>query len=238
MVSAFWGEFLGTMTLIALGNGVVAAVLLEKSKAQNAGWVAIATGWALAVTFGIFIAKAFGSADAHLNPAVTLAFAIQSGSYEKIPLYFTAQFAGAFVGAVLVFLHYLPHWKITQNGEYKLAAFATAPAVRQSFANFLSEAIGTLMLVFGVYAVFSKNAGGITQGLGPFLVGMLVYAIGLSLGGTTGYAINPARDFSPRLAHALLPIFGKRNSDWRYAWVPVLAPFAAGAFAGLLLRLI
>lgn len=238
MLSPFWGEFFGTMVLIILGSGVVAGVLLEKSKAQNAGWMVITAGWAFAVTLGIFTAKTFGSADAHLNPAVTLAFAIQSGSFEKLPVYFAAQFSGAFAGAVVTWLHYLPHWGETKNPGLKLAVFSTDPAIRHPFANIISEIIGTLVLIIGVYVIFSKGSGGISAGMGPLLVGILVWAVGLSMGGTTGYAINPARDLGPRLAHWILPIAGKGASDWRYAWIPVVAPLIGGAIAGVLLRLV
>jgi len=236
MLSPFWGEFFGTLVLITLGTGVVAGALLEKSKAQNSGWIVITTGWAFAVTLGIFTAKTFGSADAHLNPAVTLAFAIQSGNWQNVLPYFAAQFLGAFCGATITWLHYLPHWRETQNSDLKLAVFSTSPAIRHTFANGVSEVLGTLMLVIGVYAIFSRGSGGVTAGIGPFLVGVLVWAIGLSMGGTTGYAINPARDLGPRLAHAILPIAGKGNSDWRYAWVPMAAPFAGAALAGWLLK--
>ncbi len=238
MLSPFWGEFLGTMVLIILGSGVVAGVLLEKSKAQNAGWIVITAGWAFAVTLGIFTAKTFGSPDAHLNPAVTLAFAIKSGSYENVPVFFAAQFAGAFAGAVITWLHYLPHWGETKNPALKLAVFSTDPAIRHPVHNMVSEIIGTLVLIIGVYVIFSRGSGGISAGMGPFLVGILVWAIGLSMGGTTGYAINPARDLGPRLAHALLPIAGKGSSDWRYAWVPVVAPLIGGGIAGVVLRLV
>lgn len=236
MLSPFWGEFLGTLVLITLGTGVVAGTLLEKSKAQNAGWIVITTGWAFAVMLGIFTAKTFGSQDAHLNPAVTLAFAIQRGEWQNVLPFFGAQFSGAFVGATITWLHYLPHWRETQSSELKLAVFSTSPAIRRPFANGISEMLGTTMLVVGVYVIFSRGSGGVTAGIGPFLVGVLVWAIGLSMGGTTGYAINPARDLGPRLAHAILPIAGKGSSDWRYAWVPVVAPLAGGAIAGLLLK--
>ncbi|MBX3720496.1 MAG: aquaporin family protein [Turneriella sp.] len=238
MLSPFWGEFFGTMVLIILGTGVVAGVLLEKSKAQNAGWIVITTGWAFAVTLGIFTAKTFGSPDAHLNPAVTLAFAIKSGSFANVPVFFAAQFAGAFAGAIVTWLHYLPHWSETKNPGLKLAVFSTDPAIRHPIANSISEIIGTLVLIIGVYAIFSRGSGGVSAGVGPLLVGVLVWAIGLSMGGTTGYAINPARDLGPRLAHALLPIPGKGSSDWRYAWIPVVAPLVGGALAGVLLRLV
>lgn len=237
MLSPFWGEFFGTLVLIVLGSGVVAGVLLEKSKAFGSGWIVITAGWAFAVTLGVFTAKTFGSADAHLNPAVTLAFAIKSGSFENVPHYIAAQMAGAFSGAVITWLHYLPHWSETENPELKLGVFATSPAIRHPLSNLISELFGTLILVIGIYAIFSRGTGGITAGMGPFLVGILVWAIGLSMGGTTGYAINPARDLGPRIAHAILPIAGKGSSDWKYAWVPVVAPLIGGALGGMLMKL-
>jgi glycerol uptake facilitator protein len=237
MLSPFWGEFFGTLVLIVLGSGVVAGVLLEKSKAFGAGWIVITAGWAFAVTLGVFTAKTFGSADAHLNPAVTLAFAIKSGSFENVLSYISAQLAGAFTGAIITWLHYLPHWAETNDAALKLGVFATSPAIRHPLANLISEALGTLILVIGIYAIFSRGTGGITAGMGPFLVGILVWAIGLSMGGTTGYAINPARDLGPRLAHAILPIAGKGGSDWKYAWVPVIAPLIGGALGGLVMKL-
>jgi glycerol uptake facilitator protein len=237
MLSPFWGEFFGTLVLIVLGSGVVAGVLLEKSKAFGAGWIVITAGWAFAVTLGVFTAKAFGSPDAHLNPAVTLAFAIKSGSFENVLSYISAQLAGAFTGAIITWLHYLPHWAETNDAALKLGVFATSPAIRHPLANLISESFGTFMLVIGIYAIFSRGTGGITAGMGPFLVGILVWAIGLSMGGTTGYAINPARDLGPRLAHAILPIAGKGGSDWKYAWVPVIAPLIGGALGGLVMKL-
>jgi glycerol uptake facilitator protein len=237
MLSPFWGEFFGTLVLIVLGSGVVAGVLLEKSKAFGAGWIVITAGWAFAVTLGVFTAKTFGSADAHLNPAVTLAFAIKSGSFENVLSYISAQLAGAFTGAIITWLHYLPHWAETNDAALKLGVFATSPAIRHPLANLISEALGTLILVIGIFAIFSRGTGGITAGMGPFLVGILVWAIGLSMGGTTGYAINPARDLGPRLAHAILPIAGKGGSDWKYAWVPVIAPLIGGALGGLVMKL-
>jgi glycerol uptake facilitator protein len=237
MLLPFWGEFFGTLVLIVLGSGVVAGVLLEKSKAFGAGWIVITAGWAFAVTLGVFTAKAFGSPDAHLNPAVTLAFAIKSGSFENVLSYISAQLAGAFTGAIITWLHYLPHWAETNDAALKLGVFATSPAIRHPLANLISESFGTFMLVIGIYAIFSRGTGGITAGMGPFLVGILVWAIGLSMGGTTGYAINPARDLGPRLAHAILPIAGKGGSDWKYAWVPVIAPLIGGALGGLVMKL-
>ena len=235
--SAFLGEFLGTMMLILLGDGVVAGVLLKRSKSEGGGWMVITAGWAFAVMAGVFTAMACGSSDAHLNPAVTLGFAVRAGSFGKCLPYMVAQLLGAVVGAALVWLHYLPHWKETPDAAAKLACFCTAPAIRGAAANLLSEIIGTAVLVFVVGAIFSRAIASNGPGaLGPYLVGSLVWGIGLSLGGTTGYAINPARDFGPRLAHALLPIAGKGGSDWRYAPIPVLGPLAGGALAGWLLR--
>jgi glycerol uptake facilitator protein len=239
MTSPFLGEFLGTMMLIVLGNGVVAGVLLKRSKAESAGWMAITAGWAFAVMAGVFTAIACGSSDAHLNPAVTLGFAVRTGSFGKCLSYITAQLLGAMAGAALVWLHYLPHWKETPDASTKLACFCTAPAIRKVAANLISEIIGTAVLVFVVGAIFSKAIAATGPGaLGPYLVGSLVWGIGLSLGGTTGYAINPARDLGPRVAHALLPVAAKGGSDWGYAPIPVIGPLLGGALAGWLLRLI
>lgn len=238
MASALLGEFLGTMILILLGDGVVAAVLLKRSKAEGSGWLVITTGWAIAVMAGVFTAIACGSADAHLNPAVTIGFAIRAGSFAKFIPYLLAQVLGAIAGAALVWLHYHPHWKETPDTSTKLACFCTAPAIRNRLTNFTSEVIATFVLVFVVGAIFSKSvaAGGPAAGIGPYLVGSLVWGIGLSLGGPTGYAINPARDLGPRLAHAILPIAGKGGSDWSYAPIPVFGPLAGGILAGALLR--
>ena len=232
------GEFLGTAILILLGNGVVAGVLLKGSKGENAGWLAITAGWAFAVVAGVFTALAFGSPDAHLNPAVTVGFAVISGDFSKVVGYSLAQLAGAFIGAVAVWVHYGPHWSRTENPDFKLGTFCTIPAVRHPAANLASEVIGTFVLVLVVAAIFSQRvaASGPAAGLGPYLVGSLVWGIGLSLGGTTGYAINPARDLGPRLAHALLPIPGKRDADWGYAPIPVLGPLIGAALAGVLAR--
>ena len=240
MHSAWLGEFLGTMILILLGNGVVAGVLLKKSKAEASGWIVITAGWAFAVMAGVFTAIACGSSGAHLNPAVTLGFAMRGGSFHEVLPFFSAQVLGAIAGAALVWLHYLPHWRETSEASAKLACFCTAPAIRNAFANFLSELIGTFVLVFVVGAIFSKavSPSGPASAMGPYLVASLVWGIGLSLGGTTGYAINPARDFGPRLAHAILPIAGKGGADWSYAPIPILGPLAGGALAGFALRLL
>jgi len=233
------GEFLGTLVLILLGDGVVAGVLLRKSKAENAGWMAITTGWGLAVMAGIFTSIACGG-EGHLNPAFTAGAALVSGDFSKVAPYIAAQMAGAFVGACLVWLHYLPHWRETPDADLKRACFCTAPAIRSPLANLISEIIGTCVLVLVALAIFSKTvaAAGPAAGLGPLLVGSLVWGIGLSLGGTTGYAINPARDLGPRIAHAILPIAKKEGSDWSYAAIPVVGPLLGGALAGLLARMI
>jgi len=232
------GEFLGTAILILLGDGVVAGVLLKGSKGENAGWLAITAGWAFAVVAGVFTALAAGSPDAHLNPAVTLGFAVLTGDFSKVAGYTIAQLAGAFVGAVVVWMHYGPHWSRTADPDFKLGTFCTIPAIRHPAANLASEVIATFALMLVVAAIFSGRvaASGPVAGLGPYLVGSLVWGIGLSLGGTTGYAINPARDLGPRLAHAVLPIPGKRDSDWRYAPIPVIGPIAGAALAGMVAR--
>ncbi len=238
MRTPFFGEFMGTLVLILLGDGVVAGVLLKRSKAENSGWMVITTAWGLAVLCGIFVANLCGSPDAHLNPAITLAMAAQSGDISKLLPYITAQTLGAFAGAVLVWIFYLPHWRVTEDAEAKRGVFCTIPAIRNYPSNFLCEVIATFVLVLVAGAIGSKLvfASGAANGLAPWLVGSLVWGIGLSLGGTTGYAINPARDLGPRLAHAILPISGKGRSDWSYAWVPVLGPAAGGILTGLLLR--
>jgi glycerol uptake facilitator protein len=239
MTSPFLGEFLGTMMLVLLGDGVVAGVLLKRTKSEGGGWIVITAGWAFAVMAGAFTAVACGSSDAHLNPAVTLGFAVRAGSFGKCVPYIAAQLLGAITGAALVWVHYNPHWKETQDPKLKLACFCTAPAIRNTVANLISEIIATFALVLVVGAIFSKAVAASGPGaLGPYLVGSLVWGIGLSLGGTTGYAINPARDLGPRLAHALLPVAGKGSSDWRYAPIPVIGPLLGGAMAGWLLRVL
>jgi glycerol uptake facilitator protein len=232
------GEFMGTFVMIVLGDGVVAGSLLKKTKAEGAGWLAITTGWGFAVLCGIFTANLFGSSDAFMNPAITLAFAVKSGDFAKLGPYLVAQIAGAFAGAVIVWLVYLPHWKITEDPAAKLGVFCTGPAIRAYGSNILSEIVGTFVLVTVVGAIGSKLvlASGAVAGLNPFLVGCLVWAIGLSLGATTGYAINPARDLGPRIAHAILPIAGKGGSDWAYSWVPICGPLIGASLAGGLLR--
>jgi len=237
MNSPFLGELLGTMVLIILGDGVVANVLLNKSKGQNSGWIVITAGWAFAVMAGVFTAQAFGSPGAHINPAVTIGFAIRDGDFSNMS-FILAQIIGAFIGAVIVWLAYLPHWAETKDAGLKLAVFSTGPAIRNTGSNIITEVIGTFVLLLGVHAIFSPNvSSGIVAGLGPFLVGALVWGIGLSLGGPTGYAINPARDLGPRIAHQLLPIAGKGDSDWGYGWIPVVAPIVGAVIAGVFLLL-
>ncbi len=238
MASPIVGEFMGTMILILLGDGVVAGVLLHKSKAENAGWMAIAAGWGFAVLCGIFTAIACGSPDANINPAVTLGMAIVTGDYSKLAGYIAAQVAGAFAGAALVWLAYWEHWRQTPERDLKLGIFCTAPAIRRFVPNLMTETIGTAALIcvgltFGSKAV---SHTGLAAGYGPLLWGLLVWGIGLSLGGPTGYAINPARDFGPRLAHAILPIPGKGASDWSYALVPIVGPFLGAGIAAAFLK--
>ncbi|MBA4853976.1 MIP/aquaporin family protein [Emticicia sp. BO119] len=230
--SNFIGELIGTAVLILLGDGVVANVLLKNSKGENAGWIAITAGWAFAVMSGIFVAQKFGSAAAHLNPAVTVAMAVKTGDWSNVAPFIAAQLIGAFIGAVLVWVVYLPHWSITEDKGAKLGIFATAPAVRHTTGNILSEVIGTIVLILASSSFYSTPE----SGYGPLLVGFLVWSIGLSLGGPTGYAINPARDFGPRIAHAILPISGKGANDWGYAWIPIVGPIIGGVIAALLMN--
>jgi glycerol uptake facilitator protein len=233
-VSIYGAETIGTALLILLGDGVVAAVLLNHSKAQNGGWIVITWGWAIGVMLGVFAVGQFSGA--HLNPAVTLGFAIEGRTdWSDVPKYFAGEFSGAFIGAVLVYLAYLNHWRPTEDPGLKLAVFSTAPALRNTVANVITEIIGTFVLVFGVLAIFASK-GVAADPLSGLLVALLVLGIGLSLGGPTGYAINPARDLAPRIAHALLPIPGKGPSDWGYSWIPVVGPLIGGAIAALLFK--
>jgi glycerol uptake facilitator protein len=235
-MNPYAAEVIGTMLLIILGDGVVANVLLNQSKGQNGGWIVITTGWGLAVALAVY---SFGWASGgHLNPAVSVALAsIGQFEWAKVPMYIAAQMFGAFLGAIVVYLAYLPHWEITTDKGLVRGVFCTAPAVRRLGANVLTEAIGTFVLIVGVLAIPSVHnldpASGFAKGLGPLLVGLLVFSIGLSLGGSTGYAINPARDLGPRLAHAILPIRGKADSDWGYAWVPIVGPLIGGVAGAL-----
>lgn len=228
-MSAFWGEVVGTAILILLGGGVCAGTSLKKSYANSSGWIVITMGWGLAVAVAAY---AVGSiSGAHLNPAVTLGLAFTGAfPWSDVPSYIFAQLIGAMIGATAVYLHYLPHWKETEDAGTKLGVFATGPAIPNTFANLLSEIIGTFFLVLAILAI---GANKFAEGLNPFIVGFLIVSIGLSLGGTTGYAINPARDLGPRLAHFLLPIHGKGSSNWGYAWIPVVGPLLGGSLGGL-----
>ena len=239
MHSAFLGEFMGTMIMILLGNGVVANVVLRQTKGEKSGWIVITTGWCFAVMAGVFTALAIGS-DGHLNPAVTVGVAVSSGDWSKLALYVPAQISGAMAGAALVWLAYLPHWAKTPDPLDKLACFSTIPAIRAPSANILTEVIGTFVLVLVAAAISSKYGTGVglSPGLGPFLIGFLVWGIGLSLGGPTGYAINPARDLGPRIMHALLPISGKGSSDFAYAFVPIIGPLVGAIVAGAMVKMI
>ncbi|RWZ51359.1 aquaporin family protein [Halobacillus fulvus] len=233
-MSEFVAELVGTMILIIFGGGVVAGVVLKKSKAEGSGWVVITIAWGLAVTMAIYAVGSF--TGAHINPAVTLGLAsVGDFAWAKVPMYITAQMIGAFIGAVIVFFNYLPHWKETEDQGAKLAVFSTDPAVRSPFSNLVSEMIGTFVLLMGILFI---GANEFTEGLNPLIVGLLIVAIGMSLGGTTGYAINPARDLGPRIAHALLPIPRKGGSDWSYAWIPVVGPLLGGVYGALFYRAI
>jgi glycerol uptake facilitator protein len=228
---------MGTLVLILLGNGVCANVTLRKSYAADAGWMVITTGWAMGVLCGVLVAQAFGSPGAHINPAITLAVAVISGNYSQVALMWSAQLLGAMGGAALVALHFALHWKLTPDPAAKLGVFCTNGAVRNTPINLLNEALGTAVLVVVVFAIFSHGvaaSGSQAAGMGQWLVASLVWGIGLSLGGTTGYAINPARDLGPRLVHWLLPIPGKGGSNWSYALIPIVGPLLGGALAGVL----
>ncbi len=241
----FLAEVFGTGTLILLGDGVVAGVLLNRSKAQNGGWIVITMAWAFAVFCGVLVAGPISGA--HLNPAVTLGVAMVGGiEWGQVPIYIAGEMVGAFLGAVLVFLHYYPHWGVTEDADLKLAVYSTGPAIRSVPWNLVSEVIGTFVLVFVIFT-FANNEATMGTGtdaqplglgsLGALPVALLVLVIGLALGGTTGYAINPARDLGPRIAHFLLPIPGKRDSDWEYSWIPVVGPLIGGALAAIVFQL-
>jgi glycerol uptake facilitator protein len=230
-MSIFGAEVIGTAILILLGNGVVAGVLLNLSKAQNAGWIVITFGWGMGVMLAVYAVGQFSGA--HLNPAVTLGFAVIGNTdWSDVPKYLAGEFVGAFIGATLVWLAYLDHWGSTEDPGLKLACYSTAPAIRNPVANLITEVIGTFMLLFGILGIVANKAP-VTTGLAALLIGLLVFAIGLSLGGPTGYAINPARDLGPRIMHAILPIAGKGPSDWSYAWIPVVGPLIGGVLGAL-----
>lgn len=234
----FLGEVVGTMMLILLGDGVVANVLLGKTKGNNSGWIVITTAWAMAVFVGVYTSQAAGG-NAHLNPAVTVGLLINGAiTFGDALTYFAGEFIGAFIGALLVWLAYYPHWAETSDKGLKLAVFSTGPAIRSPMWNLVTEIIGTFALMFGVFLIRGASmatGGAITMGaLGAIPVAFLVWVIGLSLGGPTGYAINPARDLGPRIMHAILPIAGKGGSDWGYSWIPVVGPIIGAAIAAVL----
>jgi glycerol uptake facilitator protein len=235
-MSPILAEVFGTAILIVLGDGVVANVVLQRTKGHNSGWIVITAGWAMAVTIAVYCVNHISGA--HLNPAVTIALAT-TGAFDwaKVPMYIVAQIIGGFLGAVIVWLAYLPHWRATPDPIAKLSVFSTTPAIRSRGANFISEFIGGFALVLALLAVLSPGnlvpGSDLARGFGPLLVGAIIMAIGLSLGGPTGYAINPARDLGPRIAHAVLPIPGKGTSDWGYAWIPIVAPTVGGVAAAL-----
>jgi glycerol uptake facilitator protein len=233
-MTTFLAELIGTMILLLLGDGVVAGVILKKTKVNESGWLIITVGWACAVLLPALI---FGEiSGAHFNPALTIALAIIGKfPWQDVTMYIVAQMIGAMIGAILVWIHYLPHWAETEDKAIKLSVFCTSPALRNPGANLISEIIGTFLLVFFILAL-----GGVemADGLGTFAVGLVILVIGVSLGGTTGYAINPARDLGPRIAHAILPIVGKGDSDWSYAWIPVVGPIVGAFIAAIFFAII
>lgn len=236
--SVWLGEFMGTFVLLLLGNGVNASVNLRKTYAEGSGWMVITTGWGIAVLCGVLVAQAFGSGGANLNPAITLANAVLTGDFSALVGMWSAQLLGAMAGAGLTWLFFYPHWAVTPEPAAKLGIFCTGPAIPHLPSNLLGEVAGTFVLVLVANAIGSHgvSASGPAAGVGPWLVASLVWGIGLSLGSTTGYAINPARDFGPRLMHSLLPIAGKGSSNWSYAWVPIIGDLTGAALAGVLLR--
>jgi glycerol uptake facilitator protein len=233
-VDLFVAEIIGTFILCYFGCGVVGNVVLGKSKGQNSGWIVIATGWGLAVAFAVYAVGRISGA--HINPAVTLGLAVAGQfPWANVPLYIVAQMIGGFLGGVATWLTYLPHWAVTESQAAKLAVFSTAPEIRSYGQNLLTEILATFALVFGILFIIANE---FTAGLAPFVIGFFIFAIGLSLGGPTGYAINPARDLGPRIAHAVLPIAGKGDSDWAYSWVPVVGPIIGGVLGGLFFALV
>lgn len=231
-MSPFISEFVGTSILLLLGNGVVANVVLDKTKGHGSGWIVITFGWAMAVFVGVY-ASAAGS-GAHLNPAITIGLAVKSNDWSNVPLYIGAQLLGAMFGSLLVWICYRPHFDVTENNDLKLAVFCTGPAIKSTINNFISELIGTFMLMIGV--LFLSSAENKLGSLDALPVALLVFAIGLSLGGSTGYAINPARDLGPRIMHFILPIKNKRDSDWAYSWITVVAPIVGAVLAVFVFR--
>lgn len=231
-MSPYVGEFVGTLLLLLMGNGVVGGVVLKGTKSENAGWVVIAIAWGLSVAFAIYAVGNYSGA--HINPAVTLGLAsVGEFPWGKAPGYILAQMGGAFCGALLVWVHYLPHWEKTEDKGAKLSVFCTGPAIRSSMANLVSEILGTFVLVGGILFI---GANKFTEGLNPLVIGGLITLIGFSFGGTTGFAINPARDLGPRIAHFLLPVAGKGKSDWQYSWIPVVGPAIGGMLGALVYK--
>lgn len=234
-MSPFLAELFGTMFLIILGNGVVANVVLNQTKGNNSGWIVITFGWAMAVFVGVYVA-AHGS-DAHINPAVTIAMAVFNGfSWAMVPTYIAGQMAGAMIGQTLVWLSYRDHYSATEDGDAVLATFSTAPAISNTANNLITEIIGTIVLILGV--LFIAQPGSSLGALDALPVAFLVLAIGLSLGGPTGYAINPARDLGPRIMHTILPLKNKRSSNWEYSWIPIVGPIIGALLAGLIFKLL
>lgn len=235
-MNIFWGELIGTMLLILLGNGVVANVLLKKSKGHNSGWIVISAGWGFGVAIAVY-ATAWAS-GAHINPAVTLGFCIAGKTaWGLMPLYIFSQMLGAIIGALLVYFSYFPHWRVTKDPVLKLECFATHPGIAHYGWNFVTEMIATAVLLIGILAIINGHSD-VAKGFAPYAIGILVFSIGLSLGGPTGYAINPARDLGPRIVHALLPFPYKGSSEWRYSWVPIFGPLLGGALGTLLYQLL
>lgn len=236
-MSPFLAEFTGTALLILLGNGVVANVVLNKSKGNGGGWIVITFGWAIAVFVGVYVAAA--SSGAHLNPAVTIADAVKSGDWSKAPVYLAAQFLGAMTGSLLMWLAYRSHFDESTDADLKQAVFCTAPAINNPLNNLITEAIGTFVLIYGAFSISGAKMNDTSFSLGALdalPVALLVLGIGLSLGGPTGYAINPARDLGPRIMHFILPIKNKRNSNWGYSWVPVVGPIIGAVIAALVFK--
>jgi len=236
MLSPMFGEFMGTMVLVLLGNGVIADVVLSRSKGEGGGWISISTGWAVAAMAGIFTALACGSADAHINPAVTLGLAVATGNFSKLVPYVTAQMLGAFVGSALVWLHFLPHWAATPSPIMKLSGFCSHPSIPNKVANLVSEIIPTTLLVFVAVCILTR--ANLPAGFGPVLIAALVWGLILALAGPTGTSMNPARDLGSRVAHAILPIAGKGGSDWGYAPISLIGTLTGGVLAGLAIRLL
>ena len=234
-MTPFIGEFIGTALLLLLGNGVVANVVLNKTKGNNSGWIVVTFGWGIAVFTAVFVVAA--SSGAHINPAVTLALAyLGKFSWNDVPMYIGAQMLGAMTGTLLVWFSYRQHFDETENPDLKLAVFCTSPAIRNSFYNLITEIIGTFALVFGVLHILAPSSS--LGALDALPVALLVLGIGLSLGGATGYAINPARDLGPRILHAILPMKGKRDSDWSYSWIPVVGPAIGGILAAVVFSIL